>query len=363
MNSALKNAKVIRRYIEYLREAKRRSESTIRAVERAIRLYETSTKDADFAVFSRSRVRQFASWLEERQTSSRQIYQIYNHLKAFFHWLAFQAGYKSRIDVSDIEYLSLDRRQMQEVISPDTVDWPSKEYVMKLARSIEPITEIDKRDRAIISFLLLSGMRDMAVATLPVGCFDPHNLEVSQYPDKGVATKFSKRFVSRFFVFDEELLGFVVDWTNYLTNKRQYSSKNPLFPRTRVFRSEETSEFRALEVEPVFWKSAGPIREILKSRSKKASMTYYKPHSFRHAASQLALRQCTSPEEIRAVSQNLGHENVGTTLTSYGKLDGQRVHRVVESIDFQASSLKKLDPQLISQLQAFINQQQKDIDK
>lgn len=362
MNNALKNAKVIRRYVEYLREAKKRSESTIRAVERAIRLYEVATNEADLAAFDRHKAKQFATWLEENGKSSRQIYQFYNHLKAFFHWLAFQSGYKSRIDVSDIEYLSLDRKRMQEVTSPDIVDWPSKEHVVNLTKTIEPLTEIDKRDRALISFLLLSGMRDMAIATLPLGCFNPHTLEVIQYPDQGVATKFSKRFVSRLFVFDEGILTFVKDWARYLTEERQFSSKNPLFPRTRVFRSEETSEFSASDVEPVFWKSAGPIREILKTRSEKAELVYYKPHSFRHAAAQLALRQCSSPEEIRAVSQNLGHEHVATTLTSYGKLEGDRVQQVIDSIDFQASNAKKINPQFIRQLQAFIDQQQKEVD-
>ncbi len=363
MNNALKNAKAIRRYMEYLREAKKRSESTIRSVERAIRLYEASTKDADFATFSRSGVKQFAAWLEEKGTSSRQIYQVYNQLKAFFHWLAFQTGYKSRIDVSDIEYLSLDRKKMQEVTSPDIVDWPSKEYVAKLAKSIETITEIDMRDRAIISFLLLSGMRDMAIASLPLGCFDPHNLEVAQYPDKGVSTKFSKRFVSRLFVFDEELLSFVLDWANYVTTERQFSSNDPLFPRTRVFRNKETSEFSASEVEPVFWKSAGPIREILKSRSEKAAMVYFRPHAFRHAASQLALRQCTGPEEIRAVSQNLGHENVGTTLTSYAKLTPERIGQVLSVVNFSKTDEDQFDDEFMRKLVMFAKVRERQLDK
>ncbi|HKZ41094.1 MAG TPA: hypothetical protein VJ044_09030, partial [Candidatus Hodarchaeales archaeon] len=37
------------------------------------------------------------------------------------------------------------------------------------------------------------------------------------------------------------------------------------------------------------------------------------------------------------VSQNLGHENIGTTLTTYGTLDQFRVADVIKGIDFSAA--------------------------
>jgi hypothetical protein len=46
------------------------------------------------------------------------------------------------------------------------------EYVRRLVDSIVVSNEIDQRDRAMISFTLLSGMRDQAIASLPLGCFD-----------------------------------------------------------------------------------------------------------------------------------------------------------------------------------------------
>lgn len=366
MNSALKNAKAIRNYVEYLRDAKRRSESTIRAVERAIHSFETATNEADFACFDRHKAKHFTIWLEKtgssgNGTSARQSYQILHQLRAFFHWLAFQPGYKSRIQVSDIEYLSLDRKKLQEVNSENLVDWPSKAHVIALVNSIGQDTDIDMRDRALISFLLLSGMRDMAVATLPLGCFDLNKLEILQYPDRGVVTKNSKKFVSRLFEFDTRLLNTVKDWVDYLIQNRHFSASNPLFPRTRVIRDESTSEFSSSAVEPVFWKSAGPIRSILKTRSECAELPYYKPHAFRHAASQLALRQCASPEEFRAVSQNLGHENVGTTLTNYAKLTPERIQLVLGSIDFENANEDQFDDEFMRKLQLFAQIRKKDL--
>jgi len=343
MNSSHKNAKIIRRYIGYLQDAKKRSESTIRAVEKSIRLFEMFTKDADFASFNRSKAKDFAKQLANGGASARKMYHTFNHLKAFFRWLAYQSGYKSRIDISDIDYLSLDRKSMQELNSVKPVNWPSKEYVVSLVRSIEGISEIEMRDRALISFLLLSGMRDRAVATLPIGCFDTESLEVFQYHDKGVATKFSKRFVSKLFVFDDELLDHVNGWVKHLLSKLQFTQADPLFPKTQIKLNRNTNEFGVAGVEPVFWTTAGPIREILKKRSLETGLPYFKPHAFRHATSQLALRQCASPEEIRAVSQNLGHENIGTTLTSYGKLTEDRIGRVIDTIDFSKQGEDQFD--------------------
>jgi len=44
------------------------------------------------------------------------------------------------------------------------------------------------------------------------------------------------------------------------------------------------------------------------------------PHSFRNTLALLAGNMCKTPGECKACSQNLGHENVLTTFTSYGNI-------------------------------------------
>jgi hypothetical protein len=41
-----------------------------------------------------------------------------------------------------------------------------------------------------------------------------------------------------------------------------------------------------------------------------ARLTYFNPHSFRKALAQLGERVCRTPEELKAWSQNLGHEDI-----------------------------------------------------
>ena len=53
-------------------------------------------------------------------------------------------------------------------------------------------------------------------------------------------------------------------------------------------------------------------------------MRYFNPHSFRNTLTTLGEQKCTTAEEFKAWSQNLGHENVSTTFTSYGEVQPQR---------------------------------------
>ena len=58
----------------------------------------------------------------------------------------------------------------------------------------------------------------------------------------------------------------------------------------------------------------------------------FNPHSFRHALALLAERKCRTPEEFKAWSQNLGHESVLTTFSSYGTLLEHRQADVIKSL-------------------------------
>jgi integrase/recombinase XerD len=345
MKANAKNEKEKRAYFRWLKEAKGYSEATVITIERAIYLYEEFSGYEDLGRFNRNRAVSFKAWLEDRQgqkgvSTPTTMYHVLRHLRSFFAWLATRPGYKSRIVLLDIEYLALDRKKVQEIHSPRPVRFPSLEYVKQLTDSFKIESEIDQRDQALIAFLLLSGMRDSAVASLPMRCFDRGKLTIKHDPSEGVKTKFGKAYVTCLFRFDEQLLGYVRTWAEYLEKERLFSNADPLFPRTRVIQAQGSLSFSADGVEPVFWKGAGSIREMLKTRAKAANLEYYRPHAFRHAAVHLAFERCDSPEEIKAVSQNLGHEQVMTTLMTYGNLDTHRVEKLIRALDF---SVEKKD--------------------
>ena len=48
-------------------------------------------------------------------------------------------------------------------------------------------------------------MRDKAIVSLPLGCFDEKGLTVNQNPKKGVQTKFSKHMITTLIIPDEQI--------------------------------------------------------------------------------------------------------------------------------------------------------------
>jgi integrase len=60
--------------------------------------------------------------------------------------------------------------------------------------------------------------------------------------------------------------------------------------------------------------------------NQRADLPYFKPHSFRMTLAMLGERICPTPEAFKAWSQNLGHEHVLTTFTSYGNVAQLAVH-------------------------------------
>lgn len=349
------NEKIKRRYLIHLKESGGLAESTICIIERAVLKYEQFSNREDFAQFNYRRAIGFKKWLEsiagrEKPVSANTAHHTLRHLKRFFIWLADRPGFKSKISLDDVSYLNLDRKTVESLKSSKPVKCPPLEYVISICESIQARTEIDLRDRAVIAFLLIGGMRDLAVASLPIGCLEVETRTVRQDPTLGVRTKFSKSIVTRLMSFDERLTNWVLEWSDHLVKKKLFGPADPLFPRSKVEQDDGSLSFVSREVEPMFWKSANPIRNILKRRAEAAGLEYYRPHSFRHAAIRLALRRCRNAEEVRAISQNFGHENIGTTLLTYGKLDDDRVDDIVGSIDFSTQPDGSMPPDKLDQI-------------
>jgi integrase len=355
----LANEKVKRRYFSWLMRARGYSEKTVVSIERAIHQFEEFTGYKDFKTFCERQATGFKKWLDDRKTKGKPLsnttkYHTLRHLKAFFSWLASQPGYKSRISLDAVSYLALDRRTVREVLSPRPHRFPSLEQVKRLVDSIRGDSEIDRRDRALISFLLLTGIRYRAVCSLSLSCFDPDLLVVYQDPRRGVHTKGGKAITTWVLRFDDDLVKAVTDWVRYLSIERKFGPSDPLFPRTQIKQSDNGFSFEACGVEPVFWSGGNSIRDILKSRAHAAGLPYFPPHSFRHAACQLALRMSRSPEELKALSQNFGHEQVTTTLRSYGTLDQIRVEDIISRMNFSPDALDSADNVPIEDLMAFL---------
>ncbi|MEY2161777.1 MULTISPECIES: site-specific integrase [unclassified Rhodanobacter] len=167
------NERIKRQYFTYLKDAYGYSEATVDAVAKALDRFEEDTKRKDFKAYHYEQAIAFKRHLVEQRNqetgkplSNATTYATLAHLKRFFHWLAGQPGYKSRLKFSDADYFGLSNKDTRVATAHRESHSPTLEQV-KHVISIMPITtDVERRDRALIAFTLLTGARDSAIASM-----------------------------------------------------------------------------------------------------------------------------------------------------------------------------------------------------
>lgn len=330
------NERVKRRYLVYLAEAQGQSQQSIDAVAAALARFESYSRYRDFKLFHIEQAKGFKQHLSEQsagrsgeQLSKATLYATLSILRRFFSWLAGQPGYKSRISYSDAEYfnLSLKDARVAKTFRPARV--PTLEQIRHVIFSMPATTDIERRDRALLAFTILTGARDGAIASLKLRHIDLVAGRVDQ-DARQVNTKFSKSFSTTFFPVGDDIRAVVVEWVNYLRRDLLWGLDDPLFPATKVAVAGNR-KFEAVGLDRKHWSNAGRIRAIFKDAFAACGLTYFNPHSFRNTLALLGQTRCKSPEAFKAWSQNLGHEHVLTTFCSYGNLDAHRQAEIMRS--------------------------------
>lgn len=346
--SNINNERIKRKYYEWLKEGRGFSASTIDQIARSISLWEEYTGIKDFKDLKTETIKAFKKMLQAKINAvTKQPLSLttqHHHLlylSDFYKWLSMQPGYKSKIILTDAAYFGLDRKQTRVALNRPARRVPTQEIIKKVIHSIVVENEVDQRDQALMALAFLSGMRIDAIVSLPLGCINMDDMLVMQDPEMGVRTKFAKRIPTTIFDFDEASVDILRAWIKFLREEKLYTDDDPLFPCTKVEQEGPDSySFAATTLNRTFWKNANPAREIFKKRFKNAGVEYFTPHSFRHAVSDIALSLCETPSDFKAVSQNLGHENIATTMFDYAKLPEDEVAKRVK----QMTHKKEHDP-------------------
>lgn len=331
------NERIKRRYFAYLKEAKRHSEPTVDAVAKALNRFEVDTRHRDFRAFHFEQAVAFKKHLAEQRSqqsgeklSKATLHATLAHLKRFFQWLAGQPSYKSRLQYSDAEYFNLSDKDTRVATARREQPAPTLEQVRHVITSMPTNTDIERRNRALIAFTLLTGARDSAIASMKLKHIDLHAGCVHQ-DAREVRTKYSKTFTTFFFPVGDEIRRIVAKWVAYLREEQLWGNDDPLFPATRIALGA-TCQFEAVGLERAHWSSAARIRIIFRDAFASAGLPYFNPHSFRNTLVRLGDGVCQTPEQFKAWSQNLGHEGVLTTFLSYGEVASYRQGEIIQGL-------------------------------
>lgn len=346
-NSNAQNTRIKRDYFDYLKEARRRDEASIDQVAKALSRFEEATRHADFKRFHREQAKAFKRRLDAEKNARTgkplaraTVHSILSALREFFIWLAGQPGYKSKIAYADADYFNLSEKDVRIAKASREKPVPTLEQVHHVLETMPAETDIEKRNRALIALALLSGARGGALASLKLKHIDLHQGCVFQ-DAREVRTKASKTFTTVFYPVGGDALQIVTDWCEHLRTRLLWGDDDPLFPRTLIGLGEQGG-FQPIGLSRIHWTGTGSIRAIYKQAFAAAGLPYFNPHCFRDALVQLGERICTTPEEFKAWSQNIGHERVLTTFTSYGKVPAARQAELIRGLG-QAQSNSEED--------------------
>jgi integrase len=331
------NERTKRGYFAFLTEAKGLSEPSIDAAAKAIARFESYTRWKSFKAFHFEQAagfkRHLAAQIGERSgepLSKATLRQTLAALKTFFEWLSGQPGFRAKITYSDASYfnLSLKDATVARVIRDERV--PTLEQIQRVLDSMPHETEIDLRNRAMVALATLTAARADALASMRLKHIDIEGGRIVQ-DARQVRTKFSKSFPTFFVQIDGNALAIVEDWVRFLQRERLWGADDPLFPATRVALNAD-GQFAAVGLDRKGWRNAAAVRKIFRNAFEGAGLPYSNPHAFRKTLARFGEQTCRTPEEFKALSQNIGLEDVLTTFTSYGEVPVEKQAEIIRSL-------------------------------
>lgn len=255
---------------------------------------------------------------KEGQLSPVYIKKTLATARLFFTWLSDnEAGYKQ---FKQAWIKTLKAKRLAEVQK-------NKEYVTLqeiMAIASRPVNSVwERRTRASLIFLYLSGMRINAFVSLPVRAVDIANRCVYQYPEFGVRTKNNKS--AKTFLLDiPELLKIVKEWDTEVRASGSHLWFAPLSPETGLINPSIVE--------------AGEHRHAIARRNfrkwlKQEGLPYYSPHKFRHGHIHYGLEHAENIADFKAVSMNAMHSNMEITDTFYSVLQDDEVKQRISNLN------------------------------
>lgn len=353
------NERTKHEYFHYLREALGRDEATIDRVAKSLARFEATIRARDFKRFHREQAVAFKAELANSMNmrtgdrlSKATILATVRDLKAFFTWLAREPGFRSHIAYADADYFNLSDKDVAVARARREKPVPTLDQVRRAIAAMPAEAALERRNRALIAFAMLTAARVGALASFRLGHVDVASGFVEQ-DARVVRTKAAKTFRTYFMPVDEDAMTIVSNWTAELARDHLWGPTDPLFPATEMGLDRDGG-FAPIGLARHGWASSEPIREIFRNAFVAAGLPYFNPHSFRAMLVRHAMTLNLSPEAMKACSQNLGHSDVLTTFTSYGTVPVHRQGELVRGLANPAPSSGHPRPEQVAALEALL---------
>jgi integrase len=342
------NERAKRAYLQWLGGSQGRDQASLDAVAKALERFDEYNRRRDFAKFHFEQALGFKARLCEQSNartgaplSASTIKSTLAALKAFFIWLSGEPTYRAKLRRNDAAFFNPTDNLARVAGAHRRRPFPSLDQIRAALAAMPMETEIDRRDRALVAFAILTGARDAAIVSARLKHIDIEGRLLEQ-DAREMATKKAKTFTTWFYPVGDDIEKIVVEWVEFLRGPKQFGPEDPIFPKTRVTQGPEM-EFAAASLDRAPWANANAVRKLFRLAFARAGLPYFNPHSFRNTLVQLAYESKLNAEQIKAWSQNLGHEHIVTTLVSYGTVQPFRQAEIFADLAKPKAATKEKD--------------------
>ena len=362
-----KNERIKHEYLGFLEAAKRMKPETVDQVAAAINGFEESTKGRDFALFHKAQAIKFKRDLDSQTVAksgrplavATKVTRL-RHVQAFFRWLAGQPGYKRKLSYSEAEYFNPSNHESAIASAELVPRVPTVEQIRLVIEAMPVATIIERRNRALIAFTFITGARDAAIASLKLKHVNAPERRIVQ-DAREVKTKYRHTFETDFIGIDAVSEQIVLEWLEELCTIHHFGETDPVFPTTAM-KLDDRGQFHRDGISRDHWRSAAPIREVFKNAFTNAGLPYFNPHSLRKTIWLWGERNGFTLQQMKALSLNLGHRHMRTSIESYGPMSQHERREIIQGLKhvghLNASNSAKAVPtrETISQVLTYLQQ-------
>ncbi len=272
----------------------------------------------------------FIDYVEQRGYSQNYSRKLISWTGGLFKWLAI---YKNEFHSITPAWLSSFKYKTypEEFDEESTISEDEIATISKLA--VESLVE--KRVRAGVCFLYLSGMRISAFTSMPIKAVDLQKLEVRQSPNLGMITK-NKKSATTYILDIKEIFEIVYEWDLFVRTKLPADGYwfAPLSPTTGGIDPNAT---KANENRSTIF------RKNLKKWLIKNQVALHSPHAFRRGHANFLFDHAADISDLDAARENLMHDNLATTELYARKRRAQIKRRIQNMVNPAVNPVENLD--------------------
>lgn len=324
------NERMKYKYQQHLRRIGQRDEKTIIAALKHIRDYEIFMDFAGFEKFNEYVADKYIQGMCNTDLSLSSIENNLRALKDFLNWLERQRGYRSKINYNHIDYLNITKNQRKTAKATEYQKAYKYDQIIKTIRQMPDMTDKDKRDKAMVSLQALCALRISELRTVKIkNLIEEDGWYFIHVCPKSMSVKFAKTRHAVFVPLPSDIIANVIQWRDYVRSLG-FKDADRLFPKVDNRFGKTNLLEQKIKKEGI--KSNTTVRDIFRKAFEAAGYEYIKPHSFRKTLARYAETQ--SPAFLNAVRQNLGHNSIDTTLSSYGQLSVTEQRQIINRATF-----------------------------